>query len=150
MNPLVENLMYPRKLVIVISQLAFLALLNRAGYMLAHVLSLRLPGNLVGMLILLALLSGRLIRLEWIQEGASILTRHLAFFFIPIAVGLIAFKEVFLQNGLAILGTLIVSATAGILLCGFIAQAFNEKEAKNHESTTGIIRHWCYRVGLRS
>ena len=141
--------MYPRKLVIVISQLAFLALLNRAGYMLAHVLSLRLPGNLVGMLILLALLSGRLIRLEWIQEGASILTGHLAFFFIPIAVGLIAFKEVFLQNGLAILGTLIVSATAGILLCGFIAQAFKEKEAKNHERTAGVIRHWCYRVGLR-
>lgn len=140
--------MYPRKLAIVVSQLAFLALLNRAGYMLAHVLSLRLPGNLIGMLILLALLSGRLIRLEWIQEGASILTRHLAFFFIPIAVGLIAFEEVFLQNGLAILGTLIVSATAGILLCGFIAQAFKEKEAKNHESTAGIIRHWCYRVGL--
>ena len=141
--------MYPRKLVIVISQLAFLALLNRAGYMLADMLSLRLPGNLVGMLILLALLSGRLIRLEWIQEGASILTRHLAFFFIPIAVGLIAFKEVFLQNGLAILGTLIVSATAGILLCGFIAQAFKEKEAKYHEITAGIIRHWRYRVGLR-
>ena len=75
------------------------------------------------------------------------LTRHLAFFFIPIAVGLIAFKEVFLQNGLAILGTLIVSATAGILLCGFIAQAF--KEAQYHEITAGAIRHWCYRVGLR-
>ena len=127
--------MNPRKLVIIISQLAFLALINRAGYMLAHGLSLRLPGNLVGMLILLALLSGRLIRLEWIQEGVSILSRHLAFFFIPIAVGL------------AILGTLIVSATAGILLCGFIAQAF--KEAKYHEITAGVIRHWCYRVGLR-
>jgi len=133
--------MNPRKLVIIISQLAFLALINRAGYMLAHVLSLRLPGNLVGMLILFALLSGRLVRLEWIQEGASILTRHLAFFFIPIAVGLVAFKEVFLQHGL------IVSATAGILLCGFIAQAF--KEAKYHEITADVIRHWCYRVGLR-
>ena len=141
--------MNPRKLVIIVSQLAFLALINRAGYMLAHVLSLRLPGNLVGMLILFALLSGRLVRLEWIEEGASILTRHLAFFFIPIAVGLIAFREVFLQHGLPILGTLIVSATAGILLCGFIAQAFKEKEVKNHESTAGVIRHWCYRVGLR-
>ena len=139
--------MYLRKLVIVTSQLAFLALLNRAGYMLAHVFSLRLPANLVVMLILLALLSARLVRLEWIEEGASILIRHLAFFFIPIAVGLIAFKEVFLENGFAILGTLIVSATAGILLCGFIAQAF--KEAKYHEITAGVIRHWCYRVGLR-
>ena len=141
--------MNPRKLLIIISQLAFLALINRAGYMLAHRLSLRLPGNLVGMLILFALLSGRVVRLEWVQEGASVLTRHLAFFFIPIAVGLIAFKEVFVQNGLAILGTLIVSAAAGILLCGFIAQAFNEREAKYHEITGGIIRHWCYRVGLR-
>ena len=122
--------MNPKKLVIIISQLAFLALINRAGYMLARGLSLRLPGNLVGMLILLALLSGRLVRLEWIQEGSSILTRHLAFFFIPIAVGLITFKDVFLQNGVAILGTLIVSATAGILLCGFIAQAFKKKEAE--------------------
>jgi holin-like protein len=122
--------MNPRKLLIIISQLALLALINRAGYMLAHRLSLRLPGNLVGMLILLALLAARLVRLEWIEEGASILIRHLAFFFIPIAVGLIAFKEVFLQNGLAILGTLFVSATAGILLCGFIAQAFKKKEAE--------------------
>ena len=141
--------MNPRKLVIIISQLAFLALINRLGYMLAHGLSLHLPGNLVGMLILFALLSGRLVRLEWIQEGASILTRHLAFFFIPIAVGLVAFKEVFVQNGFAILGTLIVSATAGILLCGFIAQALKEKEMKYHEITASTIRHWCYRVGLR-
>ena len=141
--------MNARKLVIIISQLASLIVINRAGYMLAHGLSLRLPGNLVGMLILFALLSGRLVRLEWMQEGASILTRHLAFFFIPIAVGLIAFKEVFLQHGLAILGTLIVSATAGILLCGFIAQAFKEKGAEYHEITAGIIRHWCYRIGLR-
>jgi holin-like protein len=124
--------MNPRKLIIIISQLGFLALLNHVGYMLAHGLSLRLPGNLVGMLILFALLSGGLVRLEWIQEGASILTRHLAFFFIPIAVGLIAFKEVFWEHGLAILGTLVVSATAGILLSGFVTQAFREKEAKSH------------------
>jgi holin-like protein len=149
-NPFLEESMNSRKLVIIISQLALLALINRAGYMLAHRLSLRLPGNLVGMLILFALLSSRLVRLEWIQDGATILTRHLAFFFIPIAVGLIAFREVFLQHGLAILGTLIVSATVGILLCGFSAQAFKEKEAKCHEITAGIIRHCCYRVGLRS
>ena len=138
-----------KKLVIIISQLVLLALINRAGYLLAHGLSLRLPGNLVGMLILLGLLSSRLIRLEWIQEAASILTRHLAFFFIPIAVGLIAFKEVFLQHGLAIVGALIVSATAGILLCGFIAQALKEKEVTYHEITARIIRRWRYRAGVR-
>ena len=139
----------PRKLIIIISQLMFLVLIDRAGYMLTHVLSLRLPGNLVGMLILLALLSCRVVRLEWIQEGTSILTRHLAFFFIPIAVGLVAFKGVFLQHGIAILVTLIVSAVAGILICGFSTQALKEKEAKSHDSTFGAIRHWYYRAGLR-
>ncbi len=141
--------MNPRKLVIITSQLASLALINRSGYLLAHALLLRLPGNLVGMLILFALLSSRLVRVEWFQEGASILTRHFAFFFIPIAVGLIAFKEVFLQHGLAILGTLIVSATAGILLCGFIAQVSEKKESEDHEITARFIRHWCHRIGLR-
>ena len=141
--------MNPRKIVIITLQLALLALINRVGYLLAHRLLLRLPGNLVGMLLLFALLSARLVRLEWIQEGASILTRHLAFFFIPIAVGLIAFKDVFLRHGLAILGTLIVSATAGILLCGFTAQIFKKKESNYHEFATGFIRHWYHRVGLR-
>lgn len=141
--------MNPTKLVIITLQLALLVLINGAGYMLAHGLSLRLPGNLVGMVILLALLSSRLVRLEWIQEGASILTRHLAFFFIPIAVGLIAFKQVFLRHGLSILGTLIISATAGILLCGFTAQVFEKKESKSREIAAGFIRHWYHRVGLR-
>ena len=141
--------MKPRKLLIITLQLALLALINRAGYLLAHQLFFRLPGNLVGMLLLFSLLSTRLVRLEWIQEAASILTRHLAFFFIPIAVGLIAFKEVFLQHGLAILVTLIVSAAAGILLCGFIAQLFKEKESKYHEIAAGFIRNWYHRVGIR-
>ena len=142
--------MNPTKLVMITLQLALLVLINRADYMLAHGLSLRLPGNLLGMLMLFALLSSRLVRLEWIEDGASILTRHLAFFFIPIAVGLIAFKQVFLQHGLSILGTLIVSATAGILLCGFTAQGFEKKESKSREITVGLVRHWYHRIGLRS
>jgi len=138
-----------RKVLVITLQLGLLALINRGGYLLTHVLYLRLPGNLVGMLLLFAMLLSRVIRLEWIQEGASILTRHFAFFFIPIAVGLIAFKDVFLQHGLSILGALVASATAGMLLCGLVAQVADKKESKCHAIAADPIRSWYHRIGLR-
>jgi len=112
-----------RKLVVISIQVALLILINFVGhFMAAHLIFLRLPGNLVGMLLLFAMLSSRVIPLAWVQEGAAVLTRHFAFFFIPLAVGLIAFKGVLVQHGLPILGTLIFSAACGLLLCGFVAQ----------------------------
>lgn len=137
-----------RKLLVIAVQVGLLALINVAGRFLEHRFSLRMPGNLIGMLLLFALLSSRIIPLTWVQEAASLLTRHFAFFFIPFAVGLIAFKQVFLQHGWPILGTLIVSAVCGMLLCSFFAQLTNRQEAKNHEIATANNRHWYHRIGL--
>ena len=120
-----------RKLVIISAQVGILALINFVGHLIAtHLTLLRLPGNLIGMLLLFAMLSCRIIPLPWVQEGASVLTRHFAFFFIPMAVGLTAFKGVLVEHGLAILGTLIVSAACGLLLCGFVAELADRQEVE--------------------
>jgi holin-like protein len=138
-----------RKLSVIMVQVGLLALINVAGHFLAHLFSLRLPGNLIGMLLLFALLSSGILPLPWVQEAASVLTRYYAFFFIPFAVGLLAFKQVFLQHGWPILGTLIFSTVCGILLCGFFAQLTNRQEAQNNEIATANDRHWYHRIGLR-
>jgi holin-like protein len=57
-----------------------------------------------------------------VEASASLLTRHLAFFFIPLAVGLLGFIELFRNDGLAILVTLIVSAGVGICVAGLCSQ----------------------------
>ena len=92
-----------KSLAVLLLQVVALLVINEAGYAVVSVLHLPVPGNLLGMLFLLALLVTGVLPLRWIDASASLLIRHLAFFFIPIAVGLMAFAELFLDNGPAIL-----------------------------------------------
>ena len=100
----------------------------------AAALQLPVPGNLVGMLFLLGLLATGLVRLTWIETSASLLTRHLAFFFIPLAVGLLGFVELFLDNGPSdALAVLIVSAGIGIGVAGLSSQRLASRKGRKTE-----------------
>jgi holin-like protein len=104
------------------AQVIGLLALSEAGYVVAGALRLPLPGNLLGMLLLLALLASGLVPLRWVEDSAALLIRHLAFFFIPITVGLMGVGELFVTNGPAILLTLVVSAGLGIGVAGLSSQ----------------------------
>ena len=112
-----------RKLLLIGAQLGALVAINKAGCLATRALHLPLPGNLVGMLFLFALLRSGRIPQAWIEETSSILTRHLAFFFIPITVGLMGYSRLLVDNGVAVIGTLLSSAAIGICASGFLAQA---------------------------
>ena len=111
-----------RKFLIIGAQLTALIAINKAGYLAATALHLPHPGNLVGMLLLFALLRSGLIPQAWIEETSSILTRHLAFFFIPITVGLMGYSRLLVDSGVAVIATLVSSAAIGICASGFLAQ----------------------------
>jgi holin-like protein len=111
-----------KTLALIMVQIAAFVLISKAGYAFVDALQLPLPGNLAGMLMLFALLTSGVIRLEWVEAGASLLVRHLAFFFIPTAVGLMAFGDLFVSHGVAIVVTLIVSAAIGIWVAGLTSQ----------------------------
>jgi holin-like protein len=116
---------------ILLLQVLALLVLNQAGYATAAALGLPVPGNLLGMLFLLVLLASGVVPLRWIEASASLLTRHLAFFFIPITVGLMGFADVFVADGPAILVTLVLSAAAGICVVGLSAQTLGRRDRKN-------------------
>ena len=117
-----------KKLTRITIQIAALLLISEAGAAIVRALRLPLPGNLVGMLLLCALLTSGVIRLEWVEAGASLLVRHLAIFFIPIAVGLMVFGDLFVRNGVAIVVTLIVSAAIGIWVAGLTSQVLTWRQ----------------------
>jgi holin-like protein len=85
------------------------------------------------MLMLFALLTCGVIRLEWVEAGASMLVRHLAFFFIPIAVGLMAFGDLFVNYGVEIVVTLMLSAAIGIYVAGLTSQVLTRRR-RGHTS----------------
>ena len=122
-----------KTLSVIVMQIVALVAISQAGYAVAAALQLPVPGNLVGMLFLLGLLATGLVRLTWIETSASLLTRHLAFFFIPLTVGLLGFVELFLDNGPAILAVLIVSAGIGISVAGLSSQRLASRKGRKTE-----------------
>ncbi|MCP9774870.1 CidA/LrgA family protein [Cyanobium sp. WAJ14-Wanaka] len=107
----------------VLLQLAGLVAINQIAIVLTQYLALPLPSNLVGMLLLALFLLTGLVRESWLARAAGLLQRHLAFFFVPIAVGLMAYGSLLRQHGVVLLLVILVSTAAGIATSGWIASS---------------------------
>jgi holin-like protein len=90
-------------------------------------LHLRVPANIVGMLLLFALLSTGIVKERWISPAAGVLTRHLAFFFIPVAVGLMDCGGLLWPVGHWLLLAIVVSSVAGMVVSGGLIQLFGPR-----------------------
>lgn len=130
-----------RKMIIIVLQLLVLWFLNELGYFLVNTFHLPVPGNVLGMVILFVLLITGGVKLSWIENASSFLIKHLAFFFIPIAVGLMNFGSLFLKNGLSFLIVLIGSIVVGMYVTGVVSQSLVKKKKVGAEddSTRHIV-----------
>lgn len=119
-----------KKTIIFILQILFLFICNEIGYFIVDTFHLPIPGNVVGMILLFVLLVTGILKLEWVEGAGGFLTKHLAFFFIPIAVGIMAYKDILLSQGAVFALGLLGSLAVGILVTGHVTQYFTKKEEK--------------------
>ena len=103
-------------------QFPLLVVLFYAGAALVQATGMPLPGNLVGMLLLLALLRLGVVRLEHVEEAAGLLLKHLNLFFIPLAVGLMAWGGLLGTSGLGLGLSLAGSAAVCLAVAGLAGQ----------------------------
>jgi len=111
-----------QKLGLVGLQLLGLWAFNVVGASAVSASGLPIPGNLVGMGALYALLALGIVKVSWFEPAGSLLIRHLAFFFVPITVGLMDMGALFATRGIGIIVTLAVSAGIGVMLAGWVSQ----------------------------
>lgn len=110
------------KIVRIGTQIAGLWAISYGSTWIAQEFHLPIPGNVLGLCILFgALLTGS-IKLSWLDSGGGMLTKHLAFFFVPITVGLMGFGPTFAHAGFALAVTLVLSAAVGLLAAAFTTQ----------------------------
>lgn len=128
-----------KKTIIIVVQLLFLWLLNELGYFIVNTFHLPIPGNVIGMVLLFVLLITGAVKLSWIEDASSLLIKHLAFFFIPIAVGLMNFGSLFIQSGLSFLIVVIGSIVVGMYVTGFISQGLVKKKGGAKDARTRNI-----------
>ena len=101
------------------------------GEIISKGLSLPVPGNIIGMIILLILLCSNIIKLEKVETISSFFLDHLAFFFIPAGVGLLTSFDIIKSSLIQILLICIISTSIIIAVTGLIVQCLVKRSNKS-------------------
>ena len=86
-----------------------------------------ISGNIIGMLLLFALLCAGIVKGETVRPAAKFLLGTMALFFIPFGVGLIDSYELIMDNIVPISVATIVSTFAVIVVVGWVFQLVNRR-----------------------
>jgi holin-like protein len=105
-----------------LAQMAALWAFSAGGTALASGMHLPVPGNVIGMCALFGGLASGLLRGEWFESGGGFLTKHLAFFFVPVTVGVMAFGSTFARAGSGIVVSLLISTVLGYAVAGITTE----------------------------
>lgn len=110
------------RLLKMIGQGAILWCIYWLGNQITTVTGLPIPGTVFGMILLFVLLACGILKLSYIQEAADFLLKHMLFFFIPVAVGLMEWGAVFYEHAVVLTAALLVGAVLPFFTVGIITQ----------------------------
>ncbi|WP_235616169.1 CidA/LrgA family protein [Lysinibacillus parviboronicapiens] len=122
------------RVVRIIVQIGILNIFYYMGVGIVTFLHLPLPGSVIGLLLLALSLNLKIIKVEYIQDGASFLIGILTLFFIPATVGVIDYPELLSKTGLLIILAIIASTLVSIYITGLLSQLIEKKEAAKKEA----------------
>lgn len=122
-----------------LAALTWLLLYQLVGEVLARVLSLPVPGPVIGMVLLFCTLvvrghMGRPIP-QSMQQTANTLLQHLSLLFVPAGTGVMVYLQLIADEWLPITTALIVSTVGGMAATALILNA--------------LLRRKAYRAGVR-
>ncbi|MCY7618085.1 CidA/LrgA family holin-like protein [Bacillus pumilus] len=93
-------------------------------------LHLRIPGTILGILVIFLLLHFKIIQLKWIELGAVWLLGELLLFFIPSAVGVIDYGTLLSQSGTSIVLVVLLSTFVVMLSTGIMTQMIAKRKER--------------------
>ncbi|NDV55818.1 CidA/LrgA family protein [Parabacteroides sp. 52] len=89
-----------------------------------------IPGSVIGMILLFLSLFFKLIAPESVKDAATVITKNMAVFFVPPAVGLMAYAELISQSIWAISLAIIVSTVLTIIVVAVIQESFEKRKER--------------------
>jgi len=103
---------------------AILLICQLLGEVIGRGLGLPIPGNVLGMVLLLIALRLGLVRLDWVNEAAELLLGHMALFFVPAGVGVMTYAAMIGREWLPITVATVVSTFVVMAVTGRLADRF--------------------------
>jgi holin-like protein len=102
--------------------LAILMALNVLGTWIVRATGAPVPGSVIGMLLLTALLQTGLLPVARVRAAAELLVRHLALLYVPAGVALVAYTGAVRHDLLAIGVAALASLVTVLLVVGVVVQ----------------------------
>jgi holin-like protein len=108
--------------------LGILVVLGVLGESLVRLSGASVPGSVVGMLILAALLETRVLPVALVRPAADFLVRHLALLYVPAGVALLAYWSTVRGELAAIVVAALASLVAVLVVVGVVVQRLERAE----------------------
>ncbi len=112
---------------------AILLLLQFLGEMISAGLNLPIPGNVIGMGLLLLALNLKLVRTQWVEDAVELLLSHLALFFVPAGVGVMVYFDLIAAEWFPITVSTVLSTFVVMAVTGWVAKLL-EKQGAAHDA----------------
>lgn len=100
------------------------------GEILNKFVHIPIPGSIIGMILLFVLLLTGVIKIHMIENISKFLIDHLAFFYIPAGVGLLAYIGVISKNLIPILVICLITTILVMVVTGLTIQLITRRKAK--------------------
>ena len=136
MKKVEKRLYMVQKSFLLARSLVILYIMLYLGNLIAHYVPAGVPGSIWGLLLLFLGLTTRLIRLDWIYLGASLLIRFMAVLFVPVSVGIIKYSDLLIEQVNILLIPNVVSTCVTLVIMGLLGnhlfhlQSFTHKRKK--------------------
>jgi holin-like protein len=108
------------KIIKIAIQIAIIYIIYAAGNYISRLIAgiIVIPGNIIGMVILLVLLTTNILKLSMIEETGNFMLKYMGFFFVPLTVGLMESYKLIQSSIIQIVIILVLSCTIVMFVSG--------------------------------
>ncbi|NKI73320.1 hypothetical protein Dpoa2040_000507 [Dickeya sp. CFBP 2040] len=99
-----------------------------AGNAISALLPITIPGSILGMLILFALLASQILPSSWVKPGCRLLIRHMALLFVPIGVGVMNYFGILRDQFGPIVVSCLISTFVVMIVVGYTTQIMHRDQ----------------------
>lgn len=98
-----------------------------AGNAIATLLPITIPGSIIGMLILFALLSAQVLPARWVKPGCQLFIRNMVLLFVPISVGVMKYYHQIVDDLAPLIVSCLLSTLLVFVVVGYTSHYFHRE-----------------------
>ncbi|AUQ25149.1 CidA/LrgA family protein [Dickeya zeae] len=106
------------------------------GNAISALLPITIPGSILGMLVLFALLASQILPSRWVKPGCQLLIRYMALLFVPIGVGVMNYYGIVRDQFGPIVVSCLVSTFVVMIVVGYTTQMVHRDRVASGRNTT--------------